>query len=90
MRRFSRIYGIAQSKNMLVEWSINVSRNLNDWEISEYEDMLKTLASQQVKPSTDQIIWNLEEKEVFTVSSYYRFLVNGAAEGFQNFPCKQI
>lgn len=73
-----------------IVWWINVARNLNDWEVCDYEDKIKVLASQKVNNSPDQICWLLEKKQCFTVRSYYKFLVEGAAVGFQNFPWKQI
>lgn len=99
--RFSRIFSIAQSRNILIEdayrmgngnigWSINVVRSLNGWEIREYEDMLMILSSQQIRPSPYKFVWILEKKEGFTVSSYYRFLMEGTAGGFLNFLHQQI
>lgn len=56
--------------NESIEWSINVIKNLNDWEICEYEELLKLLALQQILTTDDQIMWKLEKKGNFSVSSY--------------------
>lgn len=56
---FSSIYVIAVPKNIKIEepykiingkvtWMVNVSRNLNDWEVTEYECPLKTLESREL------------------------------------------
>lgn len=57
MSRFPRIFAITQSRNMVIEeayrdlngsrdWLVNVTRNLNDWKICEYEALLQLLDSQ--------------------------------------------
>lgn len=67
-RHFPRIFNITQFKEMTVEeayqavndrivWSINVIRNLNDWEVAEYEGLMKMLAGQVVdRLYVDQIV----------------------------------
>lgn len=73
-----------------IERTVNVSRNQNDWEVSEYEEMQQILASQHINSSMDYVIWKLEKRGDFSFSSYYRHLASGADGGFQNFPAKQI
>lgn len=69
-RQFPRIYAIAQPKNMLIEdayrekngsreWIINVNRNLNDWEVEEYEATLQLLSTVNVNKNRDWISGNL-------------------------------
>lgn len=59
MNQFPQIFVIAQAKNMFVEeaygegndrreWSVNVTRNLNDWEIEEYEAVFQLQATTQL------------------------------------------
>lgn len=54
MSNFPSIYATAQSKNMKIKdtykivngsviWLVNVSKNLNDWEVNEYEYLLQPL-----------------------------------------------
>lgn len=101
MIRFPRIYEIAQSKQMLVQeayqigndsikWTVNVSKNPNDWEVNEYEELLEILAAQEIKPITDKVTWKLEKRGVFSVESYHRQLIGGFDGGLQNFQTKQI
>lgn len=98
--RFPRIFELAQSKLLVVaeayrvcsdrvEWSVNVTRHLNNWEIKEYENLLQILEAKNVKDS-DQVIWELEKRGEFTVGSYYRFLKGGEEDGIHEFPIKQI
>lgn len=41
--------------NKRVEWSVNVSRNLNYWEINVYKKIQQILAAQDVKSHLDQL-----------------------------------
>lgn len=90
--KFPRIFELAQSKllvvaeadmdfNDRVQWSVDVSRHLNDWEIKDYEDLLQILETQSVRDESDQCIWKMEKKEQFSASPYYRFLIGGDARG---------
>lgn len=79
-----------QIYNKCVEWSINVSRNLNDWEVNEYEELLQILDAQEVKSNSDQVVLKLEKRGEFTLGSYYRYLSGGAYGDLQNFRIKQI
>lgn len=45
--------------------SINVNRNLNDWEVDDFDEMWQTLESQRVSTSDDQIVWKLEKMVTF-------------------------
>ncbi|XP_021911993.1 uncharacterized protein LOC110825801 [Carica papaya] len=101
MRRYPRIYAIAQNKKIAVEeayrvtkekvkWSVFISRNLNDWEISEYGDLLKILEAQQLKTNDDLVVWKLEKKGEFSVTSYCRFLCARDDTDCSSFPAVQI
>lgn len=70
-----------QVKNNSIEWPINVKRNLNDWEILEYEGILKILASQHISSQPDQIWWCLVKHGNFSVRSYYQLLFNVVLRG---------
>lgn len=76
--------------NENVVWSINVNRNLNDWEIGEFEEPIQLLATQQVSTIDDQILWKLKKKDKFFVTSYYNHLSNKSATVGRVFPIKQI
>lgn len=60
-------------------WLINIKRNLNDWEVKEFEDLMSTLESAHVSDSDDQVVWNLEKNGIFwslhTISSYTRWVL---------------
>lgn len=56
INRFPRIYAIAHDKNARVEevwsgsggvgmWNITVTRNLKDWEVEEFENLLLMLSN---------------------------------------------
>lgn len=66
MRRFPRIFETSKAQNMMmqdayrnnngsVEWLINVTRNLQDWEIREFENLLLLLATQQMPSGEDKV-----------------------------------
>lgn len=99
--RFPRIYAIAQSKNMRVEeayatengglsWTVNVSRNLNDWEVFDYEEVLRLVSQCQISGEADLILWKPSKKSEFTVDSLYRQLVGTEQENIPLFTSRQI
>lgn len=72
MSREQIFENLCQSKNMLVEevyvetngsctWSVNVIRNLNDWEIRDYEELLHMLSQFQINNELDQLLWKLNK-----------------------------
>lgn len=72
------------------EWTVNVYRNLNNWEVSEYEDLLRLLASQHINSSQDTITWKLSKSKDFSIRSYYKHTIrNGQTRG-HSFPTLQI
>lgn len=42
-------------------WSVNVIRNLNDWEIRDYEELLRMLSQFQINNELDQLLWKLNK-----------------------------
>lgn len=67
---------ITQSKNMVVKeaykesndsrvWEVNINRNLNDWEIQEYEALLHLLDSKQLNNELGQVLWKLNQRKIF-------------------------
>lgn len=66
MSHFPKIFEIVQFRNMVVKevykehngnrfWEVNVLRNLNDWEIQEYENLLSLLEAQKLNNSADSV-----------------------------------
>lgn len=98
---FLRIFNIAQTTKMTVEEAyrvlngnivccINLKRNLNDWEIEEFEDLLKCLEAQLISDRNDQVVWKLEKNGKFSVSSFYNYLCDMGAVNRLVFPVKLI
>lgn len=65
--RFPRIFALVPNKNMNVEeafgggrsgggWEVVVLRNLNDWEVEEYENLLLFLSKLSVLREDDKLI----------------------------------
>lgn len=91
--KYPRIFAIAQTKNLFVQdayrinngcvdWWINVSRNLQDWEVKKYENLLQLLASPGcLEPG---------KSGKFSVKSYYSQLTRTDLVQLQNFPMRQI
>lgn len=54
---FSRIFAIAQSINKMVEeahvGSVDMVRNLNDWESREYEELFSLVSQKQINTEPD-------------------------------------
>lgn len=76
--------------NGSIVWEINVCRNLNDWEVQEFEDLLLLLAELSVSNSDDWAVWKFEKNDVFFVKSYYHHLNRKENVLRCNFPAKQI
>lgn len=51
------------------DWHVKVTRNLNDWEIGQYETWLGSLESAVLSEDVDN-----NATESFTVRSFYRYL----------------
>lgn len=100
MRRFHRIFAIAQAQNMLVqeayrnnngnvEWLINVIRNLQDWEVREFESLVHRLAA-QVFSGEDKMQWKLEKSGNYYVKSYFKHLTRRDNVLSPDFTMRQI
>lgn len=101
MSRIPRIFNIAQYKSLTVGesyqfingravWAINVQRNMNNWEVAEYDGLLQALEVHRVSTSDDRIVWKLENNGTFSVSSYYKHLCHRDAAGSSDFLAKLI
>lgn len=94
---FPLTFAIARDKELSVEktfgdasffaWEIMASRNLQDWEIEEFEQLLQVLANIQLSSEEDKLSWKLGKRGVFTINSFYSHV-----EDFVpiNFPLKLI
>lgn len=99
--QFLQIYDIAQNKGVQVcdcfvrevddgeIWQVLVYRNLNDWELNEYEKLMRALSIVSPGNNDDTPRWTLTENESFTVKSCYKGLLQSADNG-GTFPYKQI
>lgn len=70
-------------------WNMNFSKNLNDWELEEYEALLQLLSNVQLSDSKDRVVWKLKKNVEFTIKSFYNYLVKRVREVVR-FPAKQI
>lgn len=79
--KFTWIYAITWHKSISIyesysgnggegEWNIEVLRNLNDWEIREYETLLLGLIRVRINGSRDQPVWRLNATGTFLVRSF--------------------
>lgn len=70
--QWPQIFTIAQTKNTMImdayegdelrrEWTVNVTRNINDWELEEYEALLQLLTTAHLNINGDQLVWTLDE-----------------------------
>lgn len=83
---FPLIFTIVRDKSMLIEnaygvgtpssWEVVVNRNLHDWRLVEYENLLQLLAGIRLSSVDDRSSWNLCKNSVFFVKSFYRSLVD--------------
>lgn len=76
--------------NDTLVWTVNVIRNLNDWEVHEYESLLQLLADQHAKTSSDQILQKLKQNYEFSVKSYYSHIMLAGQSRRKEFPALQI
>lgn len=58
-----------------VVWNVEVLRNLNDWEVGEYEELLQLLVNVKMKTNSDSLVWKQKHDGNFTVKSYYEVLM---------------
>lgn len=67
------------------EWAVDVSKNLQDWEVEEYEDLLQLLATIHLNNNKDKLIWNLKKNGIFSIKSFYRHMVGYREAAVTNF-----
>lgn len=98
MSSFPLIFAISKDKDITVEnafeggrfWNVEVKRNLQDWEVEEYENLLQTLATILLSKKEDKLRSNLMKNGNFTVNSFYRFLNGYSPTNQLKFPTKLI
>lgn len=99
--RFPRIFAFALTKNMLVEetyvdsngsciWSVNLLRNLNDWKIRDYEELLSIVSQKHINTEPDQLLWKLKQNGEFSVRSFHKHIVREERISTSDFPYSQI
>lgn len=69
---------------------MNVTKNLTDWEIEEYEALLHILSAVHLNDNRDLIVWNLKKQGEFPVKSFYNHLVGRVEVGLDRFLANQI
>lgn len=84
--QFPHIFAIARNKDILLEnaygisspltWNVTVTRNLKEWEVEEYENILQILVSVKMGTETDKLSQNLNKNGSFTIKSLYRNLID--------------
>lgn len=55
-------------------WEVAVNRNLQDWEIGEYEKMFQVLANVHLSSMEDKLNWKLGKSNVLSVNFNMRKL----------------
>lgn len=75
-------------ENGCCSWTVNVSRNLNDWEIFDYEEILRLVSQCRIRDDADQVQWKPSKKGEFTVKSFYRQMFGGWARQHTPLPFK--
>lgn len=98
--RFPHTFAIAKNKHASVweaagstchaSWNVLTVRNLNDWELEDYESMLFTLAGINLTNRDDKLTWNLNKNGIFSVNLLYRFLDSQKQNIQRTFPSKII
>lgn len=98
---FPHIYTIAQRKNIKIcesivegsggmrEWQVFMLRNLNDWEIGEFEELLHALSLITLNDSTNIPQWKLTTNGLFTVKSFDKNMFKYDDSG-STFPYRQM
>lgn len=99
--QFPRIFTIASSKNTMVEegysvvsgsggWIVNITKNLNDQKIEEYDTLLFLLSQIQLNDHRNQLVRKLRKQRDYSVKSFYRHLTRGKDVKLLIFLVKQI
>lgn len=68
---------------------MEVTQDLNDWKMDEYESLLRSLTLVLLKEDDDQPVWTLSANGKFIVRTFYKYLTKReTVEG--NFLFRQI
>lgn len=70
--------------------AVYVFRNLQDWQVNEYEDLLELLANARLNNNSDKLIWDLKKNGKFSVSSFYKHLAGCRENGAVIFSTKML
>lgn len=70
--------------------NVEVKRNLQDWEITEYMNMLQLLATFKLNNNDDKLLWTSNKKSTFTVNSFYNYLQGQSNLDGMEFPSRMI
>lgn len=65
---------VVESVVRALEWQVLMQRYLNDWEIGEYESLLRILSCVKLDGSNDIPFWSHIKNESSIVKSFYRQL----------------
>lgn len=95
--RFPSIFVIAQDMDKSYvesgvggDWSVRVCRNLQDWEVEDYCNLLKCLAGIRMGNQRDERLWTPYKSGTSSVKSFYNFLTNKGGGDEARIPYKQI
>lgn len=99
--QFPHINAITKIKYLVVEvayvggglglvWNVEVMRNLNDWEVGKYEDLLQMLSDIRLNQNSDTLVWTPKQDGNYTVKSFYDVLMESNENEAAVFPYKQI
>lgn len=99
--KYPRIFAIAQNRNMYVRevyigigedrvWNVQLNRNLNDWEIKDYQQLMRIVSQANMGNTPDCKKWTLGKDGIFAVKSYYRQLTLEMGVPVLDFPFKQV
>lgn len=97
---FPRIYAVARNKERVKKayeavgggwaWNVLIKRNLQDWELEEYVNLLLCLSSFKLVEHKDKRVWKIDKKRGFSVKSFYDFLTMRENNDSVTAPLQQI
>lgn len=65
-----------QSLKFIIQWQIDFRRNLSDWELEDFYQILQQVNSVQINQSqVDSLIWTASKDKLFSVKSCYSMLL---------------
>lgn len=71
-------------------WSVRVNRNLQDWEVDDYNNLLLCFTNIKLAEYKVKRVWKLDEKRGFLVKSFYNYLSERDGRDGMTTPFKQI